>query len=115
MIIKRIEPISAACCGGTVLFALGFVFAFLALIQQALLANPQMRLDGTFVLFLFLIAPLLYGMMGFVLGLLAALAFNWTADWYGGLHLEIEETRKYSARKSALKPEEKVIFIKEQE
>ncbi|MFM7562262.1 MAG: hypothetical protein ACKO81_04415 [Planctomycetota bacterium] len=115
MIIKRVAPYSAACCLGLIFFFLGFLMAayFFAMIVEVK--------DGRFLsaptgILIFIIAPPVYGIIGFVFGLILAFLYNLTAGWYGGLIIETEsESKTFNPNKAFGKEAEKVIFIKEPE
>ena len=41
-----------------------------------------------------ILSPIVYGLGGFIFGLLSAIVFNFTANWYGGLIVETDEKRE---------------------
>jgi hypothetical protein len=43
------------------------------------------------ILSMVLLAPLIYGILGFITGLIAATIFNASSGYIGGLEIEIEE------------------------
>lgn len=120
MIIKRVDPFSAACCFGLIFFFLGFFLGLLAaayfFVMLAEVKNGRFSIDPTAVLVTLIVAPPVYGIIGFVWGLILAFLYNLTAGWYGGLIVETEsELKSLNPNKAFGKDAEKVIFIKEPE
>lgn len=104
MIVKRIGVLSLGKVLGTIYGTLGLIFglifslvsllgiAFGAVMDQA---GGSGALMGTMFGALFglgavVVLPILYGAMGFVLGLLVAAVYNFAARAIGGLELEVE-------------------------
>ena len=99
MILKRIGPLSLAKISG-ILYAIlglvaGFFFAAMAFIGAAIGSNfdggrgafPGI-LIGVVAIFA---APILYGLMGFLTGLVTAAIYNLLAGMIGGVEMEFEE------------------------
>lgn len=94
--LRRIGPLKAGIVLG-VLYALlsllvvpffmigGFVAASAA--RQGGVQMPFTFLFGVGALFL----PIIYGVMGFVFGVIAAAIYNLVAKWTGGLELTLED------------------------
>lgn len=115
MIIKRVDPTSAACCFGLIFTFWGVMTGVAALFQ---FASVYERVSQAFpyVIQTVIFAPFVYGFGGFIFGLLSAFIFNLTNSWYGGLIVETDEERKKHSKKSwEKKIEEPIAFIKEPE
>ena len=99
--VRRVGVISAANMSA----AISFVFTFVVALLVALVVLPMGNLPvpsgagGPFdranlptgsVIGLVLLAPLLYGAVGWVAGALAALVYNLAARFIGGLQLTLE-------------------------
>ena len=99
MIIKRIGPVSLSKIMGIIYAFLGFIvglfFSFFSL-MGAMLGSRIADSPKPFVGLIFgvgavFIFPILYGIMGFIGGLISAGIYNLTANWVGGLEIEMEE------------------------
>jgi hypothetical protein len=92
-IIKRINPASAFKVGLVVYGFLGLILgAFCTVI--AIVGAPFMREElpilGRFLgLFAVIICPIVYGIIGGVGTVIAALIYNLAAGWVGGLEVDI--------------------------
>ncbi len=99
MVIRRVNPISAAKVNGVLCAILGFVIgAFWSLMIMALgsLASSSSS-DGAIgagVLGMLMgagaiiVMPIIYGIFGFIGGLIYAALYNLVAKWTGGLEIE---------------------------
>jgi len=115
MIIKRVDPASAACCFGLLFTFWGVMTAAAAFVQFAFLYERVSK-DFPYVVQTAILAPIVYGLGGFIFGLLSSFIFNLTNSWYGGLIVETdEEQKKYSKKSWERKLEEPAVFIKEPE
>lgn len=99
MVIKRISPMSCAKVSGLLYAALGLVFgAFFSLIMMSvgsLIPQDESQMAGPIIGMMFgagaiIFAPLFYGVMGFIMGGLTAVAYNFVAGWTGGLELDVQ-------------------------
>ena len=100
MVIRRIDVLSLAKVLGVLYAMLGLVFgllfSFFSLMGAAIGAGMQdAGAEGTVFSLLFGVGavvamPILYGIMGFVGGLLTALFYNLTAGFVGGIRLDLE-------------------------
>lgn len=98
--IKRISPLQAgkmlgalyACMGLIFLpfFALAGLVGALAPAQQNA-ANPPGALIAGIMFGFGIFMPVLYGIMGFVGGIIMAALYNLFARWIGGIEVEVEE------------------------
>jgi hypothetical protein len=98
MVIRRISPMSAAKVAGLVYALIGLVigacFSVFMLTIGSLFADEP-RPEGAFFGMLFgagaiVIAPVFYGVMGFVGGGLTAFVYNMVAGWAGGLEVDLQ-------------------------
>lgn len=94
--LKRIAPVQAGKVIAVAYFALGLAVILVMLIPYLILGgaatvsgfhNPWGLSLG---LGFFLVAPFLYGAMGFVLGVVGAAVYNTAAHLVGGLEIELE-------------------------
>ena len=100
--IKRIAPLQTgkmlgalyACIGLIVLpfFALGALAgAFVPHASSAQASSaPSSALMGGVMLFVGILAPIIYGVMGFIGGVIMAALYNLFARWIGGIEVEVE-------------------------
>ena len=98
MVIRRVNPLSAAKIGGMFGVVLGLIIgAFASLIGMVAgglaSAAPDAPDGGAFIGMLFgagaiVILPIFYGIFMFVAGLIQAAIYNLVAKWVGGLEVE---------------------------
>jgi hypothetical protein len=93
MIIRRIEPVSAAKVGGTLYALLGLLagvilsLAALAGLGAGGSGSPFAAIFGVGAI---IILPILYGCLGFIFMFISALLYNLAAKWAGGLEIQAE-------------------------
>ena len=97
--LKRIAPLQLGIVAGVfyALISLIIVPIFL-LIAIASVFAPHAQGSGAMQvgigvgmgLFFAVLAPIMYGIMGFVFGALAGLVYNLVAKWTGGIEFEVE-------------------------
>jgi hypothetical protein len=99
-IIKRIAPLQAGKMVGVVYACFGLIFlpifllasaagAFAQHVQPDQSAAPAAAIAGVmFVVGLFM--PVIYGVMGFIFGILGAAIYNLIARWIGGIEVDVE-------------------------
>src|ERR1700674_5441765 len=91
--IKSVGVLSAAKIGGAVYAVLGLLFApmFLLIVTIASMSgqrpNPFGAIGGVAMAVL---CPIIYGVMGFVMGAIGAFLYNLMAKWLGGIQMEFE-------------------------
>ena len=92
----RLRSLDVASCAkiyGIIHFIIGILFAlFFVLIGLIGLASApgQQKFGMIGVLFFAALAPFLYGALGFVIGAISALLYNWIASMVGGIKMELE-------------------------
>lgn len=99
MRIKRIRISSAAKVIGFLFFLIGLLFGEIAALLAArfqinlphlsdeIMGIPMHSALGLASL---LVIPLVYGLLGVLLGALLAIMYNLTAGWFGGIEIEYE-------------------------
>jgi Transmembrane domain of unknown function (DUF3566) len=98
--IKRIAPLQAGKMLGVLYAALGLIvipfFALGALAglfaqhtQSGSAAGPAAIATGLMVM-MAIFVPIIYGAMGFLLGVIGAAIYNLVAQWIGGIEVEVE-------------------------
>lgn len=95
MIIKRVGPVSVAKIGGVLYAVFGLIAgAIMSLIGIAgAFAMPEEGagiFGALFGVAAIVVLPIVYGVLGFVTTLVAALIFNAAADLVGGIELEVQ-------------------------
>lgn len=91
--LKRIAPLSAGKISGILYGIVGLlfapVFALMTLLSPAL---PEDQRTGmmAFGLGAIVMFPIIYAVMGFIVGILGALLYNLVARWVGGLEVEVD-------------------------
>jgi hypothetical protein len=91
-IIKSVEVFSVAKIAGLLYFCLGLIlspiFLLLGLLGSAL--GQKSPVAGLFGVGFAVLMPFLYGIFGFIAGLIWALLYNLFAGWVGGIEVELE-------------------------
>src|SRR5262245_33790015 len=102
MRIKRIGIGSAAKLSGAIYGALGLIFGLIfglfSLVGMGLASRiaadsaeaPPAFLGALFGVGAIVLFPLLYGVMGFIMGAISAALYNLFAGWVGGLEVDLE-------------------------
>ena len=85
MRLEHVKPLSAARIMGLVNF-LGGIVVGTGMAGLSIMGDTRFDLDALVVI------PLLYGVLGFVGGLLGSLFFNWAARVFGGLEVKLSST-----------------------
>ena len=101
--IRKITPLQlgkmlALLYGGLALVIVPFVAIFMglgALATASAAGNNHAAMFPAAIgvgmgLFMILFVPILYGAMGFIIGLIGALLYNLVAKWVGGIEIELE-------------------------
>lgn len=92
MIVRRIEPMSAAKVGGALYAMLGLLMGCLfTLVSFTGFSSASMGPMGAlFGVGAIIILPLLYGIMGFIFTGISAAIYNVAAKVAGGIELQVE-------------------------
>ena len=98
MIVKRVGPMSLGKVLGIIYAVFGFIVGFFFSLIMALGAVLGTTLDespgviaffwGIGSVFAF---PVLYGILGFIGGIVTAGIYNVISNWVGGIEIELEE------------------------
>jgi hypothetical protein len=91
--IKRIAPLQLGKMSGLLYGLMGLLFIPIFLIMSAVasqLPAPQRVGMMAFGVGFAVAMPLIYGVMGFVIGVIGALVYNVVAKWIGGIEVEVE-------------------------
>jgi hypothetical protein len=92
-IVKSVGVLSVAKIMGMIYGCMGLIFAPLFLLiglMGSALGRQNSPLAGIFGVGFAVLMPVLYGVMGFVVGAISALLYNLFAKWVGGFELELE-------------------------
>jgi hypothetical protein len=91
--IKRISPLQAGKIFGILYGAIGLIFIPFILLMITFAPHAQNGRNALPAIFggvFALAAPVIYGVMGFVLGLISAAIYNLAARFVGGIEVEVE-------------------------
>jgi hypothetical protein len=99
--IKRIAPLQAGKMLGVLYACMGLIFlpffalaglagAFAQHAQQAQNAPGLPALTAGIMFGFGIFIPIIYGVMGFVFGIIMAAIYNLIAGWIGGIEVEVE-------------------------
>lgn len=92
-ILKRVAPLQLGKVLGVLYGAMGIllvpIFLIFSVIGSQMPAQQRVAMMGFGVGFAIL-APVFYGVMGFVTGALGALIYNLVAKWIGGIEVEVD-------------------------
>ncbi len=74
-------------------FFLGLFFALINIFLSSLndLNSPELAIYTTFGLWGIIFFPIIYGIIGFIAGLVSALIYNLSAKFVGGIELEFDK------------------------
>lgn len=92
-VVKSVGVMSVAKIMGATYGCLALIFApFIVILGLAgsFAGHDKLPFAGIFGIVFALILPLIYGVMGFVLGAIGAFLYNLIAKWMGGFELELE-------------------------
>jgi|SRR5580700_8771548 hypothetical protein len=106
-IIKSVGVFSVAKIMGMIYGCMGLIFApFFLLIglMGSAMGRQNSPLAGIFGIGFAVFMPVLYGVMGFISGLIGALLYNLFARWVGGFELELETRPAFAATPYPLVP-----------
>jgi hypothetical protein len=91
--IRSVDVISCAKIYGILHMAIGVVVALVLVLVGlvGLAAAPGQQKFGMIGVLIFAaLSPFLYGAIGFVMGAIGALLYNWIASAVGGIQMELE-------------------------
>lgn len=100
-VVKRIGVGSAAKVYGLTLGLLGIFVGIIYALMFSLIGGLGDGLplsdSGGLGIAMLIIVPILYGVIGFVIGALGAVIYNFVAKKFGGLEIELSETNHMPA------------------
>lgn len=95
MVVKRIGPLSLAKVSGILYALMGLIFgaiiSLVSIVGGALGPGNNSGFPG--ILFgaaAIVVLPLFYGVLGFVMSLIAAAIYNFVAAWVGGVEIDVQ-------------------------
>jgi hypothetical protein len=92
-ILKSVDVMSVARITGLVYGGLGLIFVpifLLFLSFGTLVGRGDSTFAGIFFYAMAVLMPISYGVMGFIVGAIAALLYNIAARWVGGIELDLD-------------------------
>ena len=95
MILQRIDPGSCGKVLGSLYAVLGFLFGvFVSLVSLVGAVAPRVDFQGMVVpsvlgLGALIIFPVVYGLIGWILGMIGAALYNVVASFVGGIEIDI--------------------------
>ena len=98
-LLRSVDVWSCARVTGVLYGCMGLLLIPMVLISVvASAASPQgySTLGATALILLSLFAPVIYGLLGFIIGALSAWLYNVTAKHVGGIRLELQEATSIS-------------------
>ena len=91
--IKNVNPFSIAKISGLITGSMGlifgFFFTFFSLFGMILSRDGFMARSMIFGMGAVIFIPVLYGILGFLVGLLMGALYNILAKWVGGIEIEL--------------------------
>jgi ABC-type transport system involved in multi-copper enzyme maturation permease subunit len=103
--LRSVDVWSCAKIMGAIYGCLGLIFLPFLLwggIGSLLFGRDSASFPGVAMLFLAILAPIFYGVMGFVMGAFTAWVYNLVAKRIGGIRLELKV--EFSSSPSAMSP-----------
>ncbi len=91
--LRSVGVLSCAKIMGAIYGALGLLFLPFLLIggfASLMFGKGSEKMSGIAMLAIAILAPILYGAMGFVMGAFTAWIYNLFAGWIGGIRLELK-------------------------
>jgi hypothetical protein len=93
--VKSVGVLSCAKVAGAIQAAIGIIFMPFFLLAAAIgaFANTETERISSLVFLVFAVfLPVFYGVLGFLMGALAAWVYNLISKWTGGITLELQPT-----------------------
>ena len=98
MKLMRVDPMSAGRVLGVLSVPWGLLFGLLMTLMSLAPSSPIGEALSEFPLMSLIfgvgsviLMPIMYGVSGFLQGLIGAVLYNFVADWVGGIHMEFEQ------------------------
>jgi hypothetical protein len=94
MIVRRIEPFSAAKVGGMLYAILGLIAAVLITLFSSaiggMMGTSGAGMGAMFGIGSIILFPILYGICGFILTLIMSVVYNAAAKFVGGIEIQVD-------------------------
>ena len=96
MILKRVAPMSAAKILGVLYLVLGLIMGCIFALISVMFGSVLSQAEGGAMFAMFfgvgaiVILPIMYGIMGFLVGLIGSSLYNWLAGVVGGFELDLQ-------------------------
>lgn len=94
MIVRRVEPFSAAKVGGMLYAILGLILGIIFTLMSSTIGSMMGSGAGSFgALFgvgSIILLPIVYGIVGFIACLIMAALYNAAAKFAGGIEIQVE-------------------------
>lgn len=94
--LTRVEPFSLGRIGGALYAALGLLglllfvpFAMIGMLGGDMIGSGELIGGWAGLMIVMVLMPVLYGIIGFVGGLLVGVIYNWLAGFVGGLRITL--------------------------
>lgn len=107
MVVRKVGAVSLGKIMGIIYAVFGLIFGAIVSIIS-LLGAASAEGSGAFGAMMgvgaIIIVPIVYGVMGFIAGIITALIYNVAAGWVGGINLEVEGATHAAAPARAHSP-----------
>lgn len=96
MVIRRVGPLSVAKISGALYALMGLIFGAIISLFSVLgtaFAPDTQNAGAIGMLFgaaAIIVLPIFYGVLGFIMTLIAAALYNWMAAWLGGIEIDVQ-------------------------
>lgn len=94
MVLRKVGPLSCAKISGVLYAALGLIFGFffsvISLVAGSLGGSDAGAFGALFGVGAIILAPIFYGVMGFVFGGISAWLYNIIAGFVGGIEVDLD-------------------------
>lgn len=104
-LLRSVDVWSCAKVAGVLYGCMGLLLIPMVLISIiANAASPQgyTTLGATALILLSIFAPVIYGLLGFLVGALSAWLYNVTAKYVGGIRLELQDANSIGSAKKGI-------------
>ncbi len=89
MELKRIGVLSLAKINTIMMAVFGLLLGLFIALVNVIVPSAEGDTLSDLGIFIVIILPILYAVMGFVFGALSAIFYNFIAKWFGGIEFEV--------------------------